>query len=345
MGVAVEALLLGIIWDADAAANNSCHLQAQQGCNGGVDGSGHGCGDLYRGLCQHWDGVEAAEDGRGSNPKEAGAEEATNAVNTKHVEGVVILDPLLDVDGEEAAHNTGTDAEEDSSDWPHKAGTRSDGRQAGDGARGNAQHAGLAVHHNVLQRPHRSGRGSCKLRGKAGKRGVGGGSEGRTSVESIPANPEHPGSEDGKKEVPGDHAVVLTWAKDSAAHQGSDAGCDVHNNATGKVENAVGSHEAVWPPHHVAGREVHSKHPQDTVPHHGAELHALHKAANHQSGRDDGKGHLVQCPQSLRDGLPQAGLGNAGQERLVQAADDRVAHLTEAEGVADSKPEHRDDAG
>ena len=58
----------------------------------------------------------------------------------------------------------------------------------------------------------------------------------------------------------------------------------VKGPAASEVKHALRGHEAAGPPDHVARGEVDDEHPQEAVPHHGRELHALHEGAHRAPG-------------------------------------------------------------
>ena len=226
------------------------------------------------------------------------------AVNPEDVEGVIVPVPLLDDEGEEPAHDTGGDTEDEGAEGSDETGTRGDGGQAGDGAGGDAEHGSLAGFLDVLDGPDGRGGGGGDLGGDAREGGVSARGERGAAVEAVPAHPEHAGAQHGEHEVARNHLVLLAGAEDGCADERADARGDVHHDATGEVHDALGRHETVGAPDHVAGGEVHGEHPEAAVPHHRVELHALDEGADHERGGDDGEGHLVEGPEGLGDGLP-----------------------------------------
>src|SRR5690606_2112524 len=81
-------------------------------------------------------GREAAERGGGDDPGADGAQDAPDAMHAEDVEAVVVLELGLQPDDGPQAHETGKRPEDDGTDGAGKAGSRGDGDEAGDGARG-----------------------------------------------------------------------------------------------------------------------------------------------------------------------------------------------------------------
>jgi len=80
----------------DATADGSGQLQADVRGNGRVCDCEEGGGCLDAGLREDGHGVEAAEDGGPKHAQQDGAHKPAHPVHTKHVQGVVVLEFLLD---------------------------------------------------------------------------------------------------------------------------------------------------------------------------------------------------------------------------------------------------------
>src|SRR3954454_2343826 len=78
-------------------------------------------------------GAEGVDAGVGEEPEEQRAQDPADQVDAHHVEGVVVAEPELELDGQEADH-AGDEPDDDGRHGPDEPGAGGDGHQPGDGA-------------------------------------------------------------------------------------------------------------------------------------------------------------------------------------------------------------------
>src|SRR3546814_7507518 len=81
-------------------------------------------------------------------------------------------------------------------------------------------------------------------------------------------------------------------AREEHAHKARDAGIDVDDGATRKIQRAHAENEPVAGPDHVGDRRVDEGEPDRGEEDHRREFHPLDQRSHNQRGGDRGKGHL-----------------------------------------------------
>ena len=152
-----EVQTLGLFLFADAQPDDDIdHLEDDEAHDRGVDqghqdalaldhdlaGDGHALGQA--GTAQALGGEDAGQHG---------ADDTADAMHAEDVQGVVIAEHALELGRGDEADHAGCDADDQRTHGPDGAGGRGDGDQAGDGAGGDTQHAGLAVGHPLREHP------------------------------------------------------------------------------------------------------------------------------------------------------------------------------------------------
>ena len=118
---------------------------------------------------------------------------------------------------------------------------------------------------------------------------------GRACIETKPAHPQHAGASHGQAQVERRKslaAIAPARTQHIGIHQPGDTDVDVHHRAACKVQHTQTRQPAVGLPDPVGNGCVDDQRPQRHEDEHRRKAHALHKGADHQCCRDDGKSEL-----------------------------------------------------
>ena len=177
--------------------------------------------------------------------------------------------------------------------------------------------------------------------------------ERRTGVEAEPADPQQAGTDHGQRQRVRRHCFLQMadpGAGEEHSDQARDARVDVDHGPAGEVDRAEFEQQSVTRPDHVRERRVDDRQPKGGKEHHRGEADALDKSADHQRARDRREAHLEGGEDEFRNRLaacahrPRRRLGQAGEARLRQAADQPVP-VAEGEAVVPKHPGQDRDRG
>ncbi len=113
-------------------------------------------------------------------------------------------------------------------------------------------------------------------------------------------------------------AVAAALADHEGDDQARDAGGDMDHGAAGEVEGAEVEEIARTGPDHVADRRVNQQRPQDVEEDQRREFHAVGKGAGDERRGDDGKGHLEEEEDRLRDRAGRACPGPTPDRKALE---------------------------
>ena len=132
-------------------------------------------------------GVDVVDLLGGEDAGKERAQSSADAVHAEGIQGVVIVELLLDGGDHEEADHAGGRADQDGGEGFDEAGGGSDGDQSGDAAGDRAQHAGLAVVDPLGEHPAERGGGGSEVGGDESAGGE------RPALTALPAlNPNQP---------------------------------------------------------------------------------------------------------------------------------------------------------
>src|SRR5271169_6161977 len=162
----------------------------------------------------------------GEHAGQKGADHAANAVDAEAVERVVIAEHVLEAGGAPVAADAAGDADRDRADRTDEARGGSDGDEAGDGARGDADDGWLTAMDPFDEHPGQRRDGGRNLGDGHRHARLHAGAHRRTSVEAEPADPQQARADEGQ-----DHVVarpcVVALAQHDRRDETRDAGVDV----------------------------------------------------------------------------------------------------------------------
>ena len=211
--------------------------------------------------------------------------------------------------------------------------------------------------------PDEAGSSSSKCGGHEGVGSKAISGKSRTSVETIPADPEHTGANHDKHHAVWGHFFLpktLAFPEHDTQNESGPTGRHVNHSATSEVDGRkAGSavpdaiHETVEAPNHVGEREVNDEHPNRHEKHHGRELHAFSDGTDDQRRGDDRKHELIHGEHGLTWPASIVGVrsrADAFQEEILEATEVRCPRrctfsrmLTEDERVTHEIPEDGDE--
>ena len=306
------------------------------------DEIGHGKGvgrrrEHSHGLIEHDPHVAAGEDTGGATDRgrgeEAGRERApgaTDAVQAKGIEAVIVAEAILEQHAD-ITHRASAEADDDGTAEVDEATGRGDADEAGDRARGGAEHRDATLVNALDDGPGERGAGGGHV---SDEEGMGRGAIGReraAGVEAKPAKPQQPGAEDGEAEVVGPRVdvLVVAGADRERDREPGDARADVHHGAAGKVERmpfAAEAEPSARTPDPVADGIVDERGPQQRKEHVCLELHALGEGTADDGRGDDRKHELEDDEDIVRDREPRHGRrADAREQDVVEATDEGIA--------------------
>src|ERR1039458_2219763 len=198
----------------------------------------------------------------GEDAGEERAQSSTGAVDAEGIERVVVSENSLDLADHEITNHAGAQADEEGGERLDEPGSRGDGHQSRDGAGNSAQDAGLAVVDPFRADPAQGGGGGSEMRGHEGAGGQAGRRQGAAGVEAEPPDPQQARADDADHQVMRLHGfagIANPLPQVERAHQGGDAGGDVHHGAAGEIETgnaaARSVQETALAPYHVGEAE------------------------------------------------------------------------------------------
>ncbi len=279
-------------------------------------------------------------------------------MDAHHVERVVDAEAVLQFQGA-GARRTGQDADRNGTHrGDHRAGG-GDANQACDDAGGGAEAGGVPVADAFDRKPGQHRRGGSDQGVDPGQARQRAGGQGRTGIETEPAEPQQASAKHHQGEVVRTHrGATETDARSHDQRQGQSgrAGIDVDGRATGEVEGLDGVGDpapvfcdvAVEGEDPVGGGEVAQHRPRGRKCDPRAELHPVGDRAGDQRDRDDGEGGLEAGEDEKRDlvALSAHGdvIGAAQASELQGVADQAVPGLAKGHREAEQHPQHADDA-
>jgi hypothetical protein len=278
------------------------------------------------------------EDVRSKDTREQVADDATNAVLSEDIHGLINANEELDLGGK-VADDTANDTEDDGSPGGDVAGGRGDGDEAGNGTRAEADGAPLLVEAVIEQAPGEATDASSNVGNKASHDSAEVGSEGRATVEAEPADPE----EDGAKDDVGDvvravgKAINLAVAGALAEHQrvgeGSGAGGNVDGSTTGEVETAHLERPALRVPGPVGNGVVDDGGPDEHENDAGQHAATVSSSANSERGP---KGNALATLFVSNNQIPKLRNIRESREHALVEAEEEVRQGTSNREVAEN---------
>ena len=155
-------------------------------------------------------------------------------------------------------------------------------------------------------------------------------------IEPEPSDPEHGRANHGQGHAVGwDRfgTVTPTFTDHDAGDESGDAGVDVDDRPTGKIErgNSPACDEPTAPDH-VPHRNVGEGKPEDHENQYSAVFHAFRECAHNQSGRDDSEGHLKSHIDGFRYRSGDGVYVNSLQKELAKTSEEGVTALRNRRG-------------
>lgn len=296
---------------------------------------------------------EAVQVGNVVSSEEGGQDvtgHTANGVLGKDIQTVVNAKDKLELGGK-VAHDSTDDTVDDSSPGGDETRGRGDGNEAGNGTRAEADSGPLLLQAVVEQAPGDTGDGGSQVGDQAGHDGAQVSSQGGTTVEAEPADPEEDGSEHDVGDVVGavGQALGLVVAGALAEHErvgeGGGTGRDVDGGTTGKVETAELEGPAVGVPGPVGDGVVDDGGPDEDEDDAGQHATAVSSSTNGQSGGNGGEHALVQAEEQIGDlGAADGGLREGLDQRKVgQITNEGAAGVGERQGISPEEPLEADD--
>lgn len=270
------------------------------------------------------------------------ADVATDAMHRKHIQGVVKLENVLEMDSQ-VAKEAAQEPDRNRGRGADKPGPRRDRDQACDRARAEPERGELAfqtvVHHEPGDRADRR----RQVRHHARHRRTHVGRQRRPAVEPEPAEPQQRRTQNHIRHVVRLELVLcaLPPAENQRVRQAREPARDVHRRPARKVQPAQPRAPPVRVPRPARDRVVHHRRPDKDKHDHWQKSRSFRRRADRKRRRQRRKHALVDRKHDIRDpAAPNRRLAqHVPQKRVVQVADKRRRRrLAERQAVAPNKP-------
>jgi len=213
--------------------------------------------------------------------------------------------------GSKVSNNTGGDSEDDGC-------PRSDETRGGSGSDETRDDTGTPTDHGPLARktpieknPGHGGEHGSEVGVPASHGSAKVGTEGRSTVEAQPSEPQENGAEGDERDVVGaevEHHLLLAATENHRVGEGTATGNDLDGTSTSVVESTPLEEPAVDVPGPVCNGAVYDGGPQPDEDHHGDQTTTLSNATYDNGSSDGAELHLsdvsdnsrtVECPTYL----------------------------------------------
>ncbi|KAI6770237.1 hypothetical protein HG530_004866 [Fusarium avenaceum] len=245
--------------------------------------------------------------------------------------------------------DTSDNTKDDAGPGVDKTRSRSSSDKTGDGTGAPANHGPFASQTEIKNAPSHSSKHGSEARVPASHDGTKVGTEGRTTVETEPAEPEEHSTKSNEGDVVRTevhHHLLVTSAENPGVGKSGHTGANLDRNTTSVVENTVSETPAVGVPDPVGKRAVDESGPEKDEDHAGNNTTSLSNSTDCKSTSDSAEHHLVERVEQSRD----EGRSNRGsapdlhETEVLKVADERVVGgCREGEGETPEVPLEDDD--
>lgn len=250
--------------------------------------------------------IEGSNSVVGEESSEDVTNHTANTVSSEDVKSIVVTDKVLETSGEVAGSTT-ENAESDGGRSSNVTGSRSDGDQTRDGTGAEANSGPLPLEPPVPEHPGQGTDRSSDLGDHHSLDSPKVGTDGGTTVEAEPTEPEEDSSQDAVSDVVRAvskllGAVALTFAKEDGDGKSSGTGGDVDGCTTSKVKTAhlVGPAKTNVPCP-VGDGAVDDGDEGESKDQDGSKTGTISESTTSDDYRDAGKHHLVDAVEKLRN--------------------------------------------
>ena len=293
-------------------------------------------------------------------------------MDTEHIQRVIHLQQFLQARSAPQTDHTAHQTDDDGTAHTHETSSGGNRDQTRYRTRSSTQHRWLAFDHPLGSQPGQRCSGGSNPGIHEGQRSSTTGFQGRTGVETEPAEPQQRGTDHGEGQVVRRHGfttVTNPLASDVSNHQTRHSGVNVHHRTTGKVERALleqiacgctrcfsGFSRSIGirtgpEPHHVGNREVGQRKPGGDAEQYCRELDTFSPGTHDQRTGNGSKRTLEDHEGQLgnrdtfREGTGQRITGNALQQDLVERAKEGVIQrmsFSKSDAIAIDHPQQTD---
>lgn len=226
----------------------------------------------------------------------------------------------------EIAGDTGNDTESNAGPGVEETRGGSSSNETGNGSRAPADHGPLASQTEIEEAPGHGSEHGSEAGVPASHDSTEVGTEGRTTVEAEPTEPEEDGAESDEGDVVGaevHHHLLVAAAENPRVGESRHARADLNGDTASIVENTVGEAPAVGVPDPVGERAVDEGGPAEDEDHGGNDSATLSNSADRKSTGDGTEHHLVE------------GVEEGGNERRADRGSAPDLHEAEVSKITD----------
>lgn len=267
---------------------------------------------------------------------------------SEHIHRVINFNPVLDL-GRKVGNDAGDNTEYNGSPRSDEARGGSGGDKARNETRAPADHRPLARKAPIKKNPGHGAEHTSEVGVPAGHGSTKVGTEGRTTVESEPAEPQEDSAKGDERNVVRaevEHHLLLATAENHRVGKRRHTRNDLDGSAAGVVENAPAEGPTARSPNPTCDRAVDECGPDEGEDEERHEAATLSDSACNNGGGDGAELHLVEGEEKVGDEC-RAGTGHSEsvhETEFPEVADEAVCRgLAECERVSPEVPLEADD--